>query len=81
MRMSEVVPTGEIVMVGFLSRSIRDAQGRIHKPGEPVVVMRQLSRADFDSTQLVVVRFRDESVGALFSNEIELEAQRLDVAV
>lgn len=58
-------------MTGFLSRSIRDAQGRIRKTGESVILVRQVPRADFDNRQLLIVRFDDQSVGAVFSNEIE----------
>lgn len=58
-------------MNGLLSRSIRDAQGRIHNRGEWVVLVRLVARADFDSRQLVIVRFDDQSVGAVFSNEVE----------
>lgn len=67
-------------MNGLLSRSIRDAQGRIHNRGEWVVLVRLVARADFDSRQLVIVRFDDQSVGAVFSNEVEFPpvASRVD---
>lgn len=67
-------------MNGLLSRSIRDAQGRIHNRGECVVLVRLVARADFDSRQLVIVRFDDQSVGAVFLNEVEFPsvASRVD---
>jgi hypothetical protein len=66
-------------MNGFLSRWIRDAQGRVHDRGESVVIVRQIARADFDSRQMLVVRFADDSTGAVFSNEIELSPTMPDV--
>jgi hypothetical protein len=59
-------------MTGLLCKSIRDAQGRLHKLGERLTVMGRLSRANFDTRPLLKVRFEDGSLGVVFSEELEL---------
>jgi hypothetical protein len=54
-----------------LSRSIRDAQGRLHKRDESLTIVRRLPRADFDTRPLLKVRFEDGSPGVVFSEEVE----------
>jgi hypothetical protein len=61
-----------MAMTGLLCKSIRDAQGRLHKLGERLTVMGRLSRANFDTRPLLKVRFEDGSLGVVFSEEFEL---------
>jgi hypothetical protein len=59
-------------MTGLLCKSIRDAQGRLHKRAERLTVVSRLSRADFDTRPLLKVLFEDGSIGVVFSEEVEL---------
>jgi hypothetical protein len=61
-----------MVMTALLSRSIRDACGRLHKRDERLTIVRRLPRADFDTRPLLKVRFQDGSMGVVFSEEVEL---------
>jgi hypothetical protein len=60
------------MMTALLSRSIRDAHGRLHKSDEPLTIVSRLPRADFDTRPLLKVRFEDGSTGIVFSEEVEL---------
>ena len=55
-----------------LSKSIRDAQGRLHKRDESLTIVSRMPRADFDTRALLKVRFEDGSPGVVFSEEVEL---------
>lgn len=59
-------------MTGHLCRSIRDAEGRLHKRDERLTIVYRLTRADFDARALLKVRFEDGSVGVAFSEEVKL---------
>jgi hypothetical protein len=61
-----------MMMSALLSKSIRDAYGRLHKRDEPLTIMSRLPRADFDTRPLVKVRFQDGSTGVVFGEEVEL---------
>ena len=61
-----------MMMTALLSRSIRDACGRLHKRDERLTIVSRLPRADFDTRPLLTVRFEDGSTGAVFSEEVEL---------
>lgn len=61
-------------MTARLSKSIRDAQGRIHKRDETLIVVGQLPRADFDTRKLLKVCFEDGSTEVVFSEEVELSS-------
>ena len=61
-----------MIMTAVLSKSIRDAYGRLHKRDERLIIMSRLVRADFDTRPLLTVRFEDGSTGAVFSEEVEL---------
>ena len=52
-----------MMMSALLSKSIRDAYGRLHKRDEPLTIMSRLPRADFDTRPLLKVRFQDGSTG------------------
>ena len=65
---------GKIIMTARLSKSIRDAQGRIHKRDETLTIVGQLPRTDFDPRTLVRVRFEDGSTEVVFSEEVELSS-------
>src|SRR5215469_13451030 len=60
------------MMTAQLSRSIRDAYGRLHKRDERLTIVSRIRRADFDIRPLLKVRFQDGSTGAVFSEEVEL---------
>jgi hypothetical protein len=59
------------MMTGLLSRSSRDANGRLHKRAERLIIVGRLPRADFDTRQLLKVHFEDGSTGIVFSEEVE----------
>jgi hypothetical protein len=59
-------------MTSRLSKSIRDAQGRLHKRDESLTIVNRLPRADFDDRPLLKVRFEDGSTGVIFSEEVQL---------
>ena len=61
-----------MIMTAVLSKSIRDAYGRLHKRDERLTITSRLVRADFDTRPLLKVRFQDGSIGAVFSEEVEL---------
>lgn len=61
-------------MTALLSKSIRDAQGRLHKRDESLTIVSRLPRADFDTRPLLKVRFEDGSTGVLFSEEVQLSS-------
>ena len=61
-----------MIMTAVLSKSIRDAYGRLHKRDERLTITSRLVRADFDTRPLLKVRFQDGSTGAVFSEEVEL---------
>ena len=58
-------------MTAQLSRSIRDAYGRLHKRDERLTIVSRIRRADFDTRPLLKVRFDDGSLGMVFSEEVE----------
>jgi hypothetical protein len=60
------------MMTALLSKSIRDAHGRLHKLDERLTMVSQLPRADFDTRTLLKVRFQDGSTGLVFAEEVEL---------
>ena len=62
------------MMTALLSKSIRDAQGRVHKCDERLTILSLLPRADFDTRPLLKVRFEDGSIGVVFPEEVELPA-------
>jgi hypothetical protein len=45
------------MMTALLSKSIRDADGRLHKRDEALTIVSRLPRADFDFRPLLKVRF------------------------
>jgi hypothetical protein len=63
-----------MMMTTLLSKSIRDAQGRLHKRDERLTIVSRLPRADFDTLPLLKVRFEDGSTGVVFSEEVELSS-------
>jgi hypothetical protein len=63
-----------MMMTALLSKSIRDAQGRLHKRDERLTIVSRLPRADFDARPLLKVRFEDESTGVVSSEEVELSS-------
>jgi hypothetical protein len=58
-------------MTALLSKSIRDAQGRLHQRNECLIIVGRLPRADFDARALLKVRFKDGSTGVVFPEEVE----------
>jgi hypothetical protein len=65
-----------MMMTTLLSKSIRDAQGRLHKRDERLTIVSRWPRADFDTRPLLKVRFEDGSTGAVFSEEVELSSAK-----
>jgi hypothetical protein len=61
-----------MIITTLLSKSIRDAQGRLHKRDERLTIVSRLPRADFDTRPLLRVRFEDGSTGVVFSEEVQL---------
>jgi hypothetical protein len=61
-----------MMMTALLSKSIRDAYGRLHKRDERLTIMSRLHRADLDTRPLLKVRFQDGSTGVVFSEEVGL---------
>jgi hypothetical protein len=61
-----------MIMIPRLSKSIRDAQGRLHKRDESLTIVCRLPRADCDTRPLLKVRFEDGSPGVVFLEEVEL---------
>jgi hypothetical protein len=61
-----------MIITTLLSKSIRDAQGRLHKRDERLTIVSRLPRADFDTRPLLKVRFEDGSTGVVFSEEVQL---------
>ena len=59
-----------MMMTALLSKSMRDAYGRLHKRDERLTIMSRLPRADFDTRPLLKVRFQDGSTGVVFSEEV-----------
>jgi hypothetical protein len=59
-----------MIITTLLSKSIRDAQGRLHKRDERLTIVSRLPRADFDTRPLLKVRFEDGSTGVVFSEEV-----------
>jgi hypothetical protein len=66
-------------MTALLSKSIRDAQGRLHQRDESLTIVSRLPRADFDTRPLLKVRFEDGSTGVVFSGEVQLLICRMRV--
>lgn len=64
------------MMTALLSKSIRDARGRLHKRDERLTIVSRLPRADFDTRPLLKVRFEDGSTGVVFSEEVELSSTK-----
>jgi hypothetical protein len=56
----------------LLSKSVRDAQGRLHKRDESLTIVSRLPRADFDTRPLLKVRFEDGAMGVVFSEEVQV---------
>jgi hypothetical protein len=59
------------MMEALLSKSIRDAYGRLHKRDEHLTILSRSPRADFDSRPVLKVRFEDGSTGVVFPEEVD----------
>jgi hypothetical protein len=67
---------GQLWRTEWLTKSIRDAQGRLHKRDESLTIVGGLPRADFDTRPLLKVRLAGGSTRVVFSEEVEVSSAR-----
>ena len=53
-----------------LARPARDSAFKQHLPGESLIIVSQMKRADFDPTILLKVRFQNGLLGVLLSTDV-----------
>jgi hypothetical protein len=58
-------------MIAKLIKVIRDKDGLYHRPNEQLEILSEMSRAGFDSTRLIQVKFSDGHLGVVYPSEIE----------